>query len=136
VSTGLAVSGVNEVVLEVLDLQRSVDFYAGCLGLPLYSRSDDRAWVLAGRSRIGLWKPQIGIADGRGGVHVHYAFQVDEGGFGELVARLEEFGLLPEVLSSEDEGRGRAAYVTDPDGNVVEFWTHDVSADHAQVIHG
>jgi len=80
-----------------------------------------------------LWRPQVGIADGRGGVHVHYAFQVDESGFGELVARLEEFGLLPEVLSSEDEGRGRAAYVTDPDGNVVEFWTYDVSADHAEV---
>jgi catechol-2,3-dioxygenase len=131
--TGFGVSGVNEIVLEVLDRERSIDFYVGCLGLPLYERSDERVWVLAGRSRIGLWRPQVGIADGRGGVHVHYAFQVDESGFGELVARLEEFGLLPEVLSSEDEGRGRAAYVTDPDGNVVEFWTYDVSADHAEV---
>jgi catechol 2,3-dioxygenase-like lactoylglutathione lyase family enzyme len=131
--TGLGVSGVNEIVLEVLDLERSIDFYVGCLGLPLYERSDDRAWVLAGRSRIGLWRPQVGIADGRGGIHVHYAFQVDESGFGELVARLEECGLLPEVFSSEDDGRGRAVYVSDPDGNVVEFWTYDVSADHAEV---
>jgi catechol 2,3-dioxygenase-like lactoylglutathione lyase family enzyme len=131
--TGVAVSGVNEVVLEVLDVERSVDFYVGCLGLPLYSRSDDRAWVLAGRSRIGLWRPQVGLADGRGGVHVHYAFQVDEGGLGDVVARLEQWGLSPRLISSEEEGRGRAAYVTDPDGNVVEFWTHDVSADHAQV---
>jgi catechol 2,3-dioxygenase-like lactoylglutathione lyase family enzyme len=131
--TGAAVSGVNEVVLEVLDLERSIDFYVGCLGLPLYERSDDRAWVLAGRSRIGLWRPQVGLANGRGGVHVHYAFQVDEGGFADLVARLDESGLKPEVISSEDEGRGRAAYVADPDGNVVEFWTHDVSADEPEV---
>jgi len=131
--TGLAVSGVSEIVLEVLDLERSVDFYVGCLGLPLYERSDDRAWVLAGRSRIGLWRPQVGLADGRGGVHVHYAFLVDESDFGAVVARLEESGLVPEVISSEADGRGRAAYVADPDGNVVEFWTHDVAADRAEV---
>ncbi len=26
----------------------------------------------------------------------------------------------------ETDGRGRAAYVNDPDGNVVELWTWDV----------
>ena len=134
--TGLAVSGVSEIVLEVLDLERSIDFYTGYLGLPLYSRSEERAWVLAGRSRIGLWRPQVGLANGRGGVHVHYAFLVGEDDFGDVVARLEESGLLPEMISSEDEGRGKAAYVTDPDGNVVEFWTHDVAADRAEVAHG
>ena len=93
--TGLAVSGVNEVVLEVLDLERSLDFYVGCLGLPLYSRSEERAWVLAGRSRIGLWRPQVGLANGRGGVHVHYALLVDESIFGDVVARSRSQGWLP-----------------------------------------
>ncbi|HEV8461785.1 MAG TPA: VOC family protein [Gaiellaceae bacterium] len=121
------VTGINEIVLEVLDLEKAVAFYGDALGLPLYSRSDDRAWFVAGRSRIGLWRPQIGLAQGRGGVHVHYAFNVLEDDFGSIVDRLR--ALDPEVISFEDEGRGRAVYVTDPDGNVVEFWTWDVARD-------
>jgi len=34
---------------------------------------------------------------------------------------------------SGEEAGGRAVYVTDPDGNVVEFWTYDVSGDRAEV---
>jgi catechol-2,3-dioxygenase len=123
------VTGINEIVLEVLDLDRAIEFYGDALGLPLFSRRDDRAWFLAGRSRIGLWRPQVGLANGRGGVHVHYAFNVGEGDFDEIVRRLDERGLAPEVISFEDEGRGKAVYVTDPDGNVVEFWTWDVGRD-------
>ena len=74
--SGIPVTGVNELVLEVLDLDVAERFYAGVLGLPVATRSDNRVWVAAGtRTRIGLWAPQIGIADGRGGVHVHYALQ-------------------------------------------------------------
>ena len=123
------VTGVSEIVLEALDLDRAVDFYGDKLGLPLHSRSDNRAWFLAGRSRIGLWLPQVGLANGRGGVHVHYAFNVDDASFDGLVAQLESAKLRPEVISFEDDGRGRAVYVEDPDGNVVEFWTHDVALD-------
>jgi catechol 2,3-dioxygenase-like lactoylglutathione lyase family enzyme len=121
------VTGINEIVLEVLDLDEAVAFYGDALGLPLYSRSEDRAWFVAGRSRIGLWRPQVGLAQGRGGVHVHYAFNVLEDDFEPIVDRLSAFD--PEVISFEEEGRGRAVYVTDPDGNVVEFWTYDVARD-------
>ncbi len=121
------VTGINEIVLEVLDLDKAVAFYGDTLGLPLYSRSEDRAWFVAGRSRIGLWRPQVGLAHGRGGVHVHYAFNVLEEDFDAIVDRLS--GLDPEVISFEEDGRGNAVYVTDPDGNVVEFWTYDVARD-------
>ena len=127
--SSVPVTGVSEIVLEVLVLDRAAAFYGDDLGLPLFSRSEDRAWFLAGRSRIGLWRPQVGLADGRGGVHVHYAFHVGACDFEDSVARLGERGLEPEVISFEDEGRGRAAYVADPDGNVVEFWTHEVATD-------
>src|SRR5206468_4034195 len=105
---------------EVLDLDRAVGFYRDVLGLPVFAHRDDRAWFLAGRTRIGLWTPQVGLANGRGGVHVHYAFHLDETDFDTTVERLEAHGLEPEVISFEDEGRGRAVYVTDPDANVVE----------------
>ena len=67
---GVPVTGVSELVLEVLDLDRSLRFYSEVLGLPVVARWEDseRAWLMAGeRTRIGLWRPQVGLADGRGG---------------------------------------------------------------------
>ena len=119
--SGIPVTGVNELVLEVLDLAAAERFYAGVLGLPVAMRSENRVWVTAGtQTRIGLWTPQVGIAEGRGGVHVHYALHVDETDYADAVTRLREHGHEPH---EEDFGEsGRAAYVTDPDGNVVELW--------------
>lgn len=126
--TGIPVTGVSELVLEVVDLERSVRFYAEVLGLPLVERWPDReaAWVMAGeRTRIGLWRPQVGLAGGRGGLHVHYAMHLEDGDYAGAVRRLREHGHQPEEVVFEN-GRGRAAYVDDPDGNVVELWTWDV----------
>ena len=126
----IEVSGVNELVLEVVDLERAERFYAHMLGFPVVGRWEEggRVWLMAGeRTRIGLWRPQLGIANGRGGVHVHYAMHVEDEHFDAAVERLRAHGQEPELVSFEDEGRGRAAYVTDPDGNVVEFWTWDVA---------
>jgi catechol 2,3-dioxygenase-like lactoylglutathione lyase family enzyme len=129
--SAIPVSGVSELVLEVVDLDAAERFYAGVLGFPVVERWSEReaVWVMAGaRTRIGLWKPQVGIAGGRGGVHVHYAMQLDERHLDEAIARLREHGCEVEEhdFSGYGRGRGRAAYVADPDGNVVELWTWDV----------
>jgi catechol-2,3-dioxygenase len=121
----LPVSGVNELVLETLDLEAAARFYADVLGLPVISRSEDRVWLLVGTTgRIGLWSPQVGIAGGRGGVHVHYALHIDDADYDAAVAHLREGGYEPHE-EHFDENDTRAAYVTDPDGNVVELWTWD-----------
>jgi catechol 2,3-dioxygenase-like lactoylglutathione lyase family enzyme len=126
--SGIPVSGVSELVLEVVDLAAAEDFYAGALGLPVVERWPDREafWVMAGEgTRIGLWRPQVGLAGGRGGVHVHYAMKIEENDYEPAVERLRSRGLEVEEVEFS-EGRGRAAYVDDPDGNVVELWTWDV----------
>jgi catechol-2,3-dioxygenase len=125
-SDGVSVTGVNELVLEVVDLERAEHFYSKLLGLPVVERWEhrDAIWVLAGATRIGLWKPQVGVAGGRGGIHVHYALQIADENYEATVERLRACGL--EVFE-DDFGDSRAAYVTDPDGNVVEFWTGDLS---------
>ena len=123
------VTGVNELVLEVVDLEAAESFYSGVLGLPVVERWPDREaiWVMAGeQTRIELWRPQVGLAGGRGGVHVHYAMHIAEDDYDAAVARLREQGQEVEEIRFSD-GRGRAAYVDDPDGNVVELWTWDVS---------
>jgi len=125
----LPVTGVSELVLEVQDLQRSEAFYAGLLGLPVVERWKEREaiWVMAGdRTRIGLWRPQIGLEGGRGGVHVHFAMHISEADYEAALERLRAAGEpMPEHVFGTTHGR--AAYATDPDGHVVELWTWDVS---------
>src|SRR5438093_2933118 len=90
---GIPVTGVSELVLEVVDLAAAERFYGEVLGLPVVERWEDReaVWVMAGdRTRIGLWRPQVGLAGGRGGVHVHYAMHVPPEAFDRAVQRLAE----------------------------------------------
>jgi catechol 2,3-dioxygenase-like lactoylglutathione lyase family enzyme len=121
------VTGVSELVLEVEDLGAAEAFYSGVLGLPVVERWPDREaiWVMAGdRTRIGLWRPQVGLAGGRGGAHVHFAMHITEEDYESAVALLRDRGQDVEEIAFD--GAGRAAYVTDPDDNVVELWTWDV----------
>ena len=129
------VTGVSELVLEVKELERAEHFYADLLGLPVVERWPDRnaVWVLAGSgTRIGLWEPQVGLEGSRGGEHVHFAMHIDEADFEPLLARLRDNGLDVPVHEfgglASDERPSRAAYVTDPDGHLVEFWTARMSA--------
>ena len=126
--SGIPVTGVNELVLEVVDLEAAERFYAEVLGFPVVDRWPGREaiWVMAGdRTRIGLWRPQVGLFGGRGGLHVHFAMQIADSDFDAAVERLE--AKCCEVKQTEFEGAGRSAYVDDPDGNVVELWTWDVA---------
>ena len=109
-------------MLEVADLEGATRFYTEALGLPVMLRSEERVWLRAGeRTRIGLWTPQVGIAGGQGGAHVHYALHIAEEEYDSAVAQLRAHGYNPHEEDFEDSGR--ACYVTDPDGNVVELWT-------------
>ncbi len=126
----IPVTGVSELVLEVVDLEASEAFYAGVLGLPVVERWPDREaiWVMAGdRTRIGLWRPQVGFARGRGGVHVHYAMHLASGDYDGAVALLRKRSIVAEEHAFPAYEDCRAAYVDDPDGNVVELWTWDVA---------
>jgi catechol 2,3-dioxygenase-like lactoylglutathione lyase family enzyme len=130
---GAPVAGVSELVLEVSDLERSERFYADDLGLPVVERwpHRDAIWVRAGMTRIGLWRPQVGLEGSRGGEHVHFAMQIEDSQFDSRVAALRahghevpvhEFGPL-----AEGAPNSRSAYVHDPDGHLVEFWTADMA---------
>ncbi|MGP4016380.1 VOC family protein [Saccharopolyspora sp. 5N708] len=126
-------SGVNELVLEVADLAASERFYTEVLGFPVIGRWEgehwrnrEAVWVLAGGTRIGLWKPALGIARARGGVHVHYALSVGDSEYDAVVERIRARGAQVDEVEF-GPGNARSAYVADPDHNVVEFWTWDVT---------
>jgi ubiquinone/menaquinone biosynthesis C-methylase UbiE len=129
----LPVTGVSELVLEVADLETAERFYTDVLDFPVVERWPDReaVWLMAGeRTRLGLWRPQLGAAGGRGGAHVHFALHLPEGEFDAAVERLRRLELEPEVTQRGRRGSNgsRSAYVFDPDDNCVELWTQDVSA--------
>ena len=127
------VSGISELVLEVADLDRAREFYRDVLGFEetLYGEGrEGRYWYLIGdTARLGLWTPQTGLAGGRGGAHVHFAMHVADDTLDGILERLRANGT--EVEGPIQLGPGRAIYVTDPDGNVVEFWSQDM-ADYAE----
>ncbi|HET8975364.1 MAG TPA: VOC family protein [Solirubrobacterales bacterium] len=123
------VTGISELVLEVADLEAARRFYRDVLGFEetLYGEGrEDRFWYLVGETaRLGLWTPQVGLAGGRGGAHVHFAFSVAEEEIDRLLEGISAAGA--EVEGPIQLGPGRAIYVTDPDGNVVEFWSQDMA---------
>jgi predicted enzyme related to lactoylglutathione lyase len=123
------VTGISELVLEVSDLEAARRFYRDVLGFEetLYGEgAEGRYWYLVGETaRLGLWTEQVGLAGGRGGAHVHYAFNVADGEIDRLQQRIEEAGAA--VEGPIQLGPGRAIYVTDPDGNVVEFWSQEMA---------
>src|SRR5918992_238552 len=106
----IPVTGVSELVLEVVDLEAAERFYSEVLGFPVVDRWPDREaiWVMAGdRTRIGLWRPQVGLAGGRGGVHVHFAMHIEEADYDAAVSLMRERG--EEVEEIAFDGAGRAA---------------------------
>ncbi|MEK6250593.1 MAG: VOC family protein [Actinomycetota bacterium] len=123
------VSAISELVLEVSDLDAARAFYRDVLGFEetLYGEGrEGRYWYLIGdTARLGLWTPQTGLAGGQGGAHVHFAFHVEDPEIDALLKRIGASGV--EVEGPIQLGPGRAIYVTDPDGNVVEFWSQDMA---------
>ena len=102
------VEGISELVLEVVDLEASRRFYRDLLGFEetLYGEGrEGRYWYLVGATaRLGLWTPQVGLAGGRGGAHVHFALRVADGEIDPLLDRLREAGLEVEGLWSTTPG--------------------------------
>ena len=90
------VTGISELVLEVSDLDAARRFYRDVLGFEetLYGEgAEGRYWYLVGETaRLGLWTEQVGLAGGRGGAHVHYAFNVPDGEIDRIKDRIESSG--------------------------------------------
>lgn len=58
----IPVAGVNEVVLETIDLESAERFYTEVLGFPVIGRWDGPRW--AGREQYGSSAAQLGSACG------------------------------------------------------------------------
>lgn len=105
-------TGIFEVVLEVLDLSRAEERYRR-LGFEVVDRGSDRRRVrLDGPVALELWEPQLGIADARGGVHVDLGFVTPNPD-----AAVEAGGPWPNDPVAVEGG----VRVVDDDGHVLTF---------------
>jgi glyoxylase I family protein len=117
---------VHHVSVCVSDLGRARQFYGEVLALRELPRPDlgfPGAWYAVGDaqelhlivhppSKTMRGTPEI---DGRDG---HFAFRVRN--YGEMLARLREHGIAV-IESPRNRTPWAQIYVTDPDGNVIEF---------------
>jgi catechol 2,3-dioxygenase-like lactoylglutathione lyase family enzyme len=121
---GVRVVGLDHIVLNVADVERSLAFYCGELGLePLRVEAWRRGEVFFPSARIDAATLIDLLGIERTGENAnHVALVVADGTDLEAVAESGRF----EVVDGPDQrfgarGDGTALYVRDPDGNTVEL---------------
>lgn len=130
--SAIQIRAIDHVVLRVVDLEASLEFYGNVLGCKVERRLDELGLVQlrAGASLIDLVpvdQPlgrQGGAPPGEDGRNVdHFALQLaawDEAAIrADLAAAGIEAGEVGERYGAE--GTGPSMYIRDPDGNVVEL---------------
>ena len=122
----VSVSKVGHVVLRVRELDRSLVFYCGDLGLREVARRDfgegPMAFLSSGNSHHDIALVETGMDGGRGNALHHFALKVGDS-LGELAAArpaLEARGVP--VHMTLDHRVSQGLYVSDPDGNLIELY--------------
>jgi len=124
------IKGLFETHLFVENLERSIDFYTGVLGLEQCNMNDERRvaafWIgKPGQSMLGLWEMPKERIDKR-----HFAFECEpEWVLTKSIPFLKEKGLpFYNFLKDETERHmvfcwmpAIAIYFDDPDGHSLEF---------------
>jgi catechol 2,3-dioxygenase-like lactoylglutathione lyase family enzyme len=129
----MVIQGLDHIVLEVGDVQRSVDFYIG-LGLQAerldeYRRGEVKfpSLRINAETLIDVFPPAMHDRPGGGGHNLHHFALVTDAPIAELRETLKRLGIEIEEEADHNFGaRGFAnsAYVRDPDGNRVEIRTY------------
>ena len=118
-----SISGIHHATLLVDNLEKSLLFYQGVLGLEVDSQRPDLGfpgvWLQVGEQQIHLMElPNPDPLRGRpahGGRDRHVALVVES--IGEIIAPLDSAG-----ISFTQSRSGRSAlFCRDPDGNALEF---------------
>lgn len=127
-----SVHRIDHIVLRVLDLTRSIDFYRNVLGCEVVKTREDLGLVhlRAGTSMIDLVSVDgtLGLRGGaapqKKGRNVdHLCLRIDPFDEAAIVTHLERHGTFPLGKANVNfgaEGEGLSLYFSDPDGNVIE----------------
>jgi catechol-2,3-dioxygenase len=132
--SGRAIRGLGEIALSVNDLDAMQRFYGGVVGLELMARSETSAFFriaqgYGGHTQVlALFVRPLRPERGSPGKTTldHLAFEIALADFGSEKQRLEQLGLRVET-AEHAWVHWRSLYVTDPEGNRVEFVCSDAA---------
>jgi catechol 2,3-dioxygenase len=123
----VSVSKVGHIVLRVRDLERSLSFYCGVLGLEDVARRDfgegPMAFLSSGNSHHDVALVEVSTtALPRGAALHHFALKVGESlqELADVKRELDTEGV--EVHMALDHRVSQGLYVSDPDGNLIELY--------------
>jgi catechol 2,3-dioxygenase len=122
-----AATVIGHVHLKVADLERSLAFYTGVLGLELVQRlGDSAAFLSAGgyHHHIGLntWTSRGGPPPARNATGLYHVaiLYPDRRSLATALARVLAAGVP--LQGAADHGVSEAVYLADPDGNGLELY--------------
>jgi catechol 2,3-dioxygenase-like lactoylglutathione lyase family enzyme len=148
---------VSEVVLEVSDMKRAVDFWCGKLGFPIvqewgynsgqFTEEANEIWAtwlyIGGPTRLGLWLPrnfnnqerqekELSISSwnglfDEGGIHVHVALFISIDEIEHAIKVLENNCIDIKIIT---RGNHKRVYFKDTEDNVIEFYTQSMEEDY------
>jgi catechol 2,3-dioxygenase-like lactoylglutathione lyase family enzyme len=129
----MVIKALDHIVLEVADVQRSVDFYTGFGLAPERLDEYRRGEVpfpslrISADTLIDLFPPRMHARPKGVGHNLHHFALVTDAPIAEIREALKELSIEIEQESEQNFGaRGLASsvYVRDPDGNGVEIRTY------------
>lgn len=119
-STDRLTRRISVVYLYVRDMNRSLEFYRGLLGIPLEPDSEDPYWAeaaLEGGTRFAIHLAGERISPEVPGT-IRVNFEVDD--LAEAVEKLRNAGVT--IGEIERESWGAMAQLHDPDGYAIELF--------------
>lgn len=121
----MKIAGFSHVAITCRDLDEARDFYCGTLGfteLPRPELGVPGIWLRVGSLQLHFLEAPDATVAGPG--MPHFALHIDAGSWDETIADLRARGVEFMMGPSERDDFGtrvRAAFLTDPSGNVVEL---------------
>lgn len=124
----LTLSGISQVSMRALDLERAVSFYRDLLGLELLSEHEGMAFMLAGSVRIMLAVPTAPEFDHPGSI-LYFDTSDIEADCGALRALGVDVRRDPFVAHREGDHEFRLAFFRDSEGNTLGLtqWRRDAA---------
>ena len=116
-----------EIHLEVSNLETSFNFYRQLFPykqIVQFKNKDAYVLILEDGSAFGIWlKGKVGLFGGKGGEHVHYAFNITTDEYPLYLAKLKK--MQTEYFEHEWDNGAKSVYFFDADGHQGEFITCD-----------
>ena len=130
----MKLTGINQITLRVNDLRRTVEFFGAVLGLKLDHRvGANITYLRINSDMLVLVKAETaGLPEARDIRVDHFGFRLASDAEVDAAALyLDDCGVHM-VTQPAHRREGRAFFVMDPDGNLVEFYSMHESGIHSE----